>query len=318
MLLLPLTLLFQSKANHSSPSSGHRPQVASKNITPSRGVFHAAMEDAPSDDEDSSAPALTLKPAPKGVSPARKEPTPPPHAQPKGSSASTKPQPQHSANKKIIQASKVPVLNESDATHATSELKPALAVTAVADDSADEDAALASDAALSTHHPAPTEVIVENSPSQLESEAALVPLASASVLSDDSLKIGSPRPASQEFESVAAVSTLKPVPTAKSIVTLKGLPMTARINSSGADSISAVLPVITRAPLQLTEPDNAEVADTVRVDLQCFAVTRRQVESFCNSDDVPLPPELAQLQPSSDLASKINAGKCCLLPFLLL
>jgi hypothetical protein len=274
------------------------------------------MEDAPSDDEGSSASALTLKPAPKHVSPAaHKAPTPPPQAQPKGSSASTKPQPQHSANKKTMQAIKAPALKESDAAHATSELKPAaLPVTAVAHDSADEGAELASDAASLTHDPAPTEEIVESAPNYSESDPAVLPLASAPIPIVDSLKVGSPRPASHEFESVAAVPTLKPVPTAKPVITLKGLPMTPRSNSSSAttESSSAALPLTARDPLQITEPDTVEVADTVRVDMQCFTVTRRQVESFCDPDDVPLPPELAQLQPSSDLASKINAGKFCM------
>jgi hypothetical protein len=69
--------------------------------------------------------------------------------------------------------------------------------------------------------------------------------------------------------------------------------------------------VKSQAPLQLVEPEALEVADTVCVDLQCFAVSKRQVESFCETEDVPLPPELALLQPSCELKSKIDSGEFC-------
>jgi hypothetical protein len=294
---------------HSAPSSGPR----GKNAPPSRGVFHAAMEDAPSDDEDSSASALTLKPTSKHVAPAHTAPTPPPQAVTKpshASPASTKTQP-HSANKKTTHASKVPVSTESVAIHSASELTPGtLAVTADAT-FPDDGATLASVTISSTIDTLPDEVIVESTPLQLESEPPAAPLASASSPSDDPPQAVSPRPTSQTYESVATVPMLKPVPSVKPMVTLKGLPSTPRATSFRADSSSMALPAKTQVPLQLAEPEALEVADTIRVDLQCFAVSRRQVESFCELEDVPLPPELALLQPSSELVSKIDSGEFC-------
>lgn len=304
----------------SAPSSGPR----GKNAHPSRGVFNTAMEDAPSDDETPS--AVALKPASKHVAPAHKAATPPPQATPKAShssAAGAKPQPQHSTNKKTTHAKEAPSSNESDATHSTSELKPLmLGVTAGADSADDGGDVLAStvssstqdnlaSASSSTQDAMVSNVNVESTPLQAESGPDATPLASASSASGDALQVGSPRP-SQTIESVGPVPTLKPMPSAKPVIALKALPSTPRATSFSTDSSPMALPAKTHAPLHLEQVETADIADAVHVDLLCFAPSNRHVQPFCESEDEPLPHELSQLQPSSDLATKIESGELCI------
>jgi hypothetical protein len=72
------------------------------------------------------------------------------------------------------------------------------------------------------------------------------------------------------------------------------------------------LPAKTHAPLHLEQVEAADIADAVHVDLLCFAPSNRHVQPFCESEDEPLPHELSQLQPSSDLATKIESGELCI------
>ena len=292
--LLTLTLLFQTKASRAplSPlSSVPRQQAPSIHTaaTPSRGVFNAAMEDAPSDDESASAAALTTPlPVSKHSTSAHKAPTPPPQAHLKGPTSNSKPQPHPSSKNKPAHASNAPISRESHATNSISASKAATPMT-VAEDSGDEGAALAPGTTSSNHDSALEEVPIENPALSHDAVSA----AAAAEAVEDEFQPGSLPLASQALDSIDSVPALKPMPAAASAVKLKGLSS----SPGGGDQLS------------VSEPHAAEVADTLHVDLQRFAVARRRVEQFQESPCEPMPPELAQIQASSVLAPKIDAGR---------
>jgi hypothetical protein len=155
-----VTLPFQSKAIHGSPSSG--PRQPAKNTPPvtgppSRSVFTAAMEDVPSDDEiAATTPSNHLPVTKQSASGHKNKASPLPHASSKASPspASSKPQPHvlHGGDQtKALQPSTKEI---SQAVHASRNSKTA-AVMAVDEDSGDESATLNIDAALS----APTSAV---------------------------------------------------------------------------------------------------------------------------------------------------------------
>ena len=286
-----LTLLFQTKASHAPLSSAPRQQALSKHAaaTPSRGVFNAAMEDAPSDDESAAAAAPTTPlPVSKHSTSAHKAPTPPPQAHLKGPTSNSKPQPHPSSKNKPAHASNAPISRESNATNSTSASKAATPMT-VAEDSGDEGAALAPGAKSPNHDSALEEVPIENPGLNHDAISA----AAAAEAVEDEFQPGSLPVASQALDSIDSEPALNPMPAAAFAVKLKGLPS----SPSGSDQLS------------VSEPDAAEVADTLHVDLQRFAVARRRVEQFQESPCEPMPPELEQIQASSVLAPKIDAGR---------
>jgi hypothetical protein len=219
----------------------------------------------------------------------------------KGLPVHSKPQLQPNI-KQTKQASKVPVSKELASmvpVHAPRVSKTA-AATAAAEDSGDEEPASPVD------RPLPT----ENESLSVDAAPTTAPLASSS--SDHTLQLGSPRSTLQPSDSAASAPVLKPVPASAQTIKLKGLPLTPRNsgdNRSNTDSSLCVLPLQVQPAIQLAQPEAAYVADTIGIDMQCFTVSRRQVEPFCESEDVPLPSELAQIEPDSDLTLRIDAGE---------
>jgi hypothetical protein len=257
------------------------------------------MEDAPSDDE--TAALAPSNPLPVSKQTASGHSVTPPHSALKGLPVHSKPQLQPNI-KQTKQASKVPVSKELASMvpiHAP-RVSNTAAATAAAEDSGDGEPASPVD------RPLPT----ENESSSVDAAPTTAPLASSS--SDNTLQLGSPRSALQPSDSAASAPVLKPVPASAQTIKLKGLPLTPRNSSdnrSNTDSSLCALPLQVQPAIQLAQPEAAYVADTIGIDMQCFTVSRRQVEPFCESEDVPLPSELAQIEPDSDLALRIDAGE---------
>ena len=297
------------------------------------------MEDAPSDDEtDVTAPVATASSsvnAPKQAAPIQKASTPPPRALPKGSAAPPAQPLSKSLNnlKKLpVRAAQGPVASQLHAVE-SSGLKTEAVIAAEDMPPDDEGAAIGSETASSTHESLPN-ALVESA--LLNGQASAVAASPALSSHDDPFQAGSPRRVEQMHDSEASVFASKPIlqPMAvtQSVSALASTPLSPRNSSavsrsvvrSGAAAAAAAkaateaaaapppqVAATTHAPLELAESEIVDVADTVHVDLQRFAVSRRQVEPFLDSDDVPLPPELAQLAFSSELSSKIDAGEFC-------
>jgi hypothetical protein len=332
----PLTPLFQSQATPAATSNAPRKLASSKIAPPPRSVFTSAMEDAPSDDEtDVTAPVATASSsmnAPKQAAPIQKASTPPPRALPKGSAAPPAQPLSKSLNnlKKLpVRAGQGPVASQSQ----SSGLKTEAVIAAEDMPPDDEGAAIGSETASSTHESLPN-ALVESA--LLNGQASAVAASPALSSHDDPFQAGSPRRVEQMHDSEASVIASKPIlqpmDVTQSVSALASTPLSPRNSSAvsrsvvrsgaaaaaaakaAAEAAAAPSPQVaatTHAPLELAESEIVDVADTVHVDLQRFAVSRRQVEPFLDSDDVPLPPELAQLAFSSELSSKIDAGEFC-------
>jgi hypothetical protein len=304
-----VTLLFQTKSAHSSTA---RPAAKTHHTPPSRSVFNSAMEDAPSDDESTAAttPIATL-PVPKQQSAAAGHKTSTPHAPSKGSPALSKPQPQHSIKLKSMQSVKPPVSNDLNPSHESSVSNAAILL-AAAEDSGGEEANANLDSHTTVSAPAhdilPSEDVVEQE--MLHSCIAPNSTSISAPSCDDTPQSASLRPAPQASDSRAA-PLLTSEPTSPLHNKLNGLSLTPRTSSDSrrsADSSLGVQPVPMHALPRIIETDPASVADTVAVDVHCFAVSRRLVEPFREPEDAP-PPDLAQIEPDSALISKIDAGE---------
>jgi len=301
--------------------------AASKNAAPPRSVFTSAMEDAPSDDESASIATVSSSMNIPMKSAHIQKASPPPQALPKGLNSLKKPP---------VHAGQGPVTSEPR-TVESSKIVP---VTAAAEDMTpdDEGAALALDASSSKHDILP-KALVESAPLNHQTSVA-----NASPAHDNPFPFGSSSHAEQVLDSGTSVFAsnpiLKPVDASQSVQALPSIPSSPRNSSASSASRSVVrsgaaaaatakaaleasapppppppVAAMTQSPLELAEPQFVDIADNVHVDLQRFAVSRRQVELFLDPDDVPLPPELLQLASSSELASKIDAGECCVFQF---
>jgi hypothetical protein len=305
-----VTLLFQTKSAHSSTA---RPAAKTQHTPPSRSVFNTAMEDAPSDDESTAAATpITTLPVPKQQSAAAGHKTSTPHAPSKGSPALSKPQPQHSIKPKSMQSVQAPVSNDLNPSHESSVSNAAILLAAAEDSGGEEaDAKLDSHTTVSApaHDILPSEDFVEQEMlhSRIAPKFTSLPASSC----DDTPQSASLRPAPQASDSPAAAPVLTSVPASPLHIKLNGLPLTPRTSSDSrrsADSSLGVQPAPMHASPRIIETDSSSVADTVGVDVQCFAVSRRHVEPFRESEDAP-PPDLAQIEPDSALISKIDAGE---------
>jgi hypothetical protein len=270
------------------------------NIKQTKQASDSAMEDAQTDDETAAAAPSNTLPVSKQAASGHNLTTPP-HSGLKGIPVNSKPQLQPNI-KQTKQASKVHVSKESASTgpvHAPLVSNTA-AVTAAAEDSGDE--ALASP----LHRPSPT----ENESLTFDTVPTAAPLVVS--FSDHNSQLGSPRSTLQPSGSGASAPVLKPVPASAAAIKLKGLPLTPRNSSddrSNTDPSLCALPLQVQPTIQLAQLEAVHVADTVGIDMQCFAVSRRHVQPFCVPEDVPLPSELAQIEPNSALTSKIDAGE---------
>lgn len=282
-----VTLLFQTKSAHSSTA---RPAAKTQHTPPSRSVFNTAMEDAPSDDESTAAATpITPLPAPKQQSAAAGHKASTPHAPSKGSPALSKTQPQHSIKPKSMQSVKAPVSNDLNPSHESSVSNAAILLAAAEDSGGEEANALDlhphTPVSASAHDSLPSDDFVEQEilHSRIAPKSTSLPASSC----DDTPQSASLRPAPQA--SAAPVLTSEPA-------------------SPRQQNAQPQQPAPMHASPRIIETDSGSVADTVRVDVQCFAVSRRHVEPFHESEDAP-PPDLAQIEPDSALMSKIDAGE---------
>ena len=306
-----VTLLFQTKSAHSSTA---RPAAKTQHTPPSRSVFNTAMEDAPSDDESTAAATpITPLAAPKQQSAAAGHKASTPHAPSKGSPALSKTQPQHSIKPKSMQSVKAPVSNDLNPSHESSVSNAAILLAAAEDSGGEEANALDlhshTPVSASAHDSLPSDDFVEQEilHSRIAPKSASLPASSC----DDTPQSASLRPAPQA--SAAPVLTSEPASPRQQNAQPKPnlLPLTPRTSSDShrsADSSLGVQPAPMHASPRIIETDSGSVADTVSVDVQCFAVSRRHVEPFHESEDAP-PPDLAQIEPDSALMSKIDAGE---------
>jgi hypothetical protein len=289
----PLTVFFQSK---SSPAASHKPP-ASKHTPPSRSVFSAAMEDAPSDDESSPAPVVPAS-LPHNKQPAAtiRASASAQQGHSKGQPAASKLQPHSNAKQKPAQAGKSTISSESGAIRESVALKTEAVVSAV-EDSGDEGAALA--------------VAADAESSKPSSELAAVPSQSVPVHTENSPTADDESPSATSSDGVGpgAISVTKPAPAAPPLLKLNPHPVTPPTPAADVCVSSALLPATTQESIVLAAPVPIDVPDTVHVDVQHFTVCKRQVDPFCVPEDVPLPPELDELQSSSALTSKIDASE---------